>query len=271
MFGYATDETPECMPLTILLAHRLAQKMGDLRRSPEAAADFLLPDAKTQVTVEYKMIAGRTVPLRVHTVVISTQHTAEISCEDLRKFLKTAVIDLVIPKHLLDDKTVYHIQPSGTFLIGGPQGDAGLTGRKIIVDTYGGWGAHGGGAFSGKDWSKVDRSAAYAARWIAKSLVQARLASRCLIQISYAIGVSQPLSLFIDTFGTGRHPDHLLLSLVKENFDLRPGAIVKELKLMEPKFEETACYGHFGREEFTWEQAKLLKTEGPLKYMLSRN
>lgn len=269
MFGYATDETPECMPLTILLAHRLAQKMGELRRAAEGGAAFLLPDTKTQVTVEYKMIAGRTVPLRVHTVVISTQHTSEISCENLRTFLKSAVIDTVIPKHLMDDKTVYHIQPSGTFLIGGPQGDAGLTGRKIIVDTYGGWGAHGGGAFSGKDWSKVDRSAAYAARWIAKSLVQARLASRCLIQISYAIGVPEPLSLFIDTFGTGRHPDHLLLDLVKENFDLRPGAIVKELKLMEPRFEETACYGHFGRGSFTWEQVKLLKTEGPLKSMLN--
>lgn len=268
MFGYATDETPECMPLTILLAHRLAQKLGELRRTASAA--FLLPDAKTQVTVEYKMIAGRTVPLRVHTVVISTQHTAEISLEALKGFLKTEVIDAVIPKHLLDSKTVYHLQPSGTFLIGGPQGDAGLTGRKIIVDTYGGWGAHGGGAFSGKDWSKVDRSATYAARWIAKSLVTARLASRCLIQLSYAIGVPEPLSLFIDTFGTGRHPDHLLLDLVRENFDLRPGAIVKELKLMETNFESTACYGHFGRSEFTWEQAKLLKTDGPLKHMLKQ-
>ena len=260
MFGYATDETPECMPLTILLAHRLAQKLGDLRNHPQYS--FLLPDAKTQVTVEYKMIAGRTVPVRVHTVVISTQHTAEINTPDLRLFLKTHVIDTVIPSHLLDDRTVYHLQPSGTFLIGGPQGDAGLTGRKIIVDTYGGWGAHGGGAFSGKDWSKVDRSGAYAARWIAKSLVQARLASRCLIQISYAIGVAEPLSLFIDTFGTGRHADHVLLELIRKNFDLRPGAIVKELKLMEPKFELTACYGHFGRTEFTWEQAKTLNTTG---------
>lgn len=256
MFGYATDETPECMPMTILLAHRLAQKLGELRRTPEAS--FLLPDGKTQVTVEYKMMAGRTVPLRVHTVVISTQHTAEITTPQLRAFLKTNVIDAVIPAHLLDARTVYHLQPSGTFLIGGPQGDAGLTGRKIIVDTYGGWGAHGGGAFSGKDWSKVDRSAAYAARWIAKSIVQASLASRCLIQISYAIGVSQPLSLFIDTFGTGRKPDHVLLDLIRENFDLRPGAIVKNLGLMEPNFERTACYGHFGRAEFAWEQSKPL-------------
>lgn len=257
MFGYATDETPECMPLTILLAHRLAQKLGELRRTPEAS--FLLPDAKTQVTVEYKMLAGRTVPLRVHTVVISTQHTADITTAALKDFLKSHVIDAVIPPHLLDSRTVYHLQPSGTFLIGGPQGDAGLTGRKIIVDTYGGWGAHGGGAFSGKDWSKVDRSAAYAARWIAKSIVQSALASRCLIQISYAIGVSQPLSLFIDTFGTGRQPDHVLLDLIRENFDLRPGAIVKELRLMDPKFERTACYGHFGRTEFTWEQSRPLK------------
>lgn len=260
MFGYATDETPECMPLTILLAHRLAQKLGSLRTDPQYS--FLLPDAKTQVTVEYKMIAGRTIPIRVHTVVISTQHTADISTPDLKLFLKTHVVDTVIPPALLDDRTVYHLQPSGTFLIGGPQGDAGLTGRKIIVDTYGGWGAHGGGAFSGKDWSKVDRSGAYAARWIAKSLVQAHLASRCLIQISYAIGLAEPLSLFIDTFGTGAYPDHVLLDLIRANFDLRPGAIVKELKLMEPKFELTACYGHFGRSEFTWEQAKVLKTEG---------
>lgn len=248
------------MPLTILLAHRLAQKLGSLRTDPQYS--FLLPDAKTQVTVEYKMIAGRTIPIRVHTVVISTQHTADISTPDLKLFLKTHVVDTVIPPALLDDRTVYHLQPSGTFLIGGPQGDAGLTGRKIIVDTYGGWGAHGGGAFSGKDWSKVDRSGAYAARWIAKSLVQAHLASRCLIQISYAIGLAEPLSLFIDTFGTGAYPDHVLLDLIRANFDLRPGAIVKELKLMEPKFELTACYGHFGRSEFTWEQAKVLKTEG---------
>lgn len=258
MFGYATDETPECMPLTIVLAHRLAQKMGELRRTPEGSR-ILLPDAKTQVTVEYKMIAGRTVPMRVHTVVISTQHTAEISLEDLRKFLKERVIDEVIPSHFLDDRTVYHLQPSGSFLVGGPQGDAGLTGRKIIVDTYGGWGAHGGGAFSGKDWSKVDRSGAYAARWIAKSLVQSGLASRCLIQISYAIGVAEPLSLFIDTFGTGRKPDHALLDLIKSNFDLRPGAIVRELRLNEPNFEATACYGHFGRSEFTWETSKQLQ------------
>lgn len=262
MFGYATDETPECMPLTILLAHRLAERMGKLRRSDEAP--FLLPDCKTQVTVEYKMVAGRTIPLRVHTIVISTQHTADISVDELRSFLKRRVIDQVVPGHFMDGQTVLHLQPSGTFLIGGPQGDAGLTGRKIIVDTYGGWGAHGGGAFSGKDWSKVDRSAAYAARWIAKSLVQANLVSRCLIQISYAIGVAEPLSLFIDTFGTGKHPDHLLLALIKQNFDLRPGAIVKDLRLFEPNFERTACYGHFGRPEFTWEQVKLLNTTGIL-------
>ena len=257
MFGYATDETPECMPLTIQLAHRLAERMAQLRHSNEAP--FLLPDSKTQVTVEYSMVAGRTVPLRVHTIVISTQHTAAIELANLQTFLKQQVILPVVPAHLLDEQTVYHLQPSGKFLIGGPQGDAGLTGRKIIVDTYGGWGAHGGGAFSGKDWSKVDRSAAYAARWIAKSLVKAGLCGRCLIQISYAIGVAEPLSLFIDSFGTGKLPDHELLAIVRENFDLRPGAIVKELGLFTSNFEKTACFGHFGRDSFTWEQAKLLK------------
>lgn len=257
MFGYASDETPECMPLTILLAHRLAQKLSELRKSEEAP--FLLPDSKTQVTVEYKMISGRTVPQRVHTVVISTQHTTEISLVDLRAFLRKRVVEEVIPARFLDPVTIYHLQPSGSFLMGGPQGDAGLTGRKIIVDTYGGWGAHGGGAFSGKDWSKVDRSAAYAARWIAKSLVSAGLAARCLIQISYAIGVAEPLSLFIDTFGTGKLPDHRLLELIRQNFDLRPGALVRELRLMQPNFQSTACYGHFGRSDFIWEQVKLLK------------
>lgn len=257
MFGYATDETPECMPLTILLAHRLAQKMAELRHSGEAS--FLLPDSKTQVTVEYCMVAGRTVPLRVHTIVISTQHTSDIELGALQDFLKKQVIDCVVPAHLLDNRTMYHIQPSGKFLIGGPQGDAGLTGRKIIVDTYGGWGAHGGGAFSGKDWSKVDRSGAYAARWVAKSLVQAGLCSRCLIQLSYAIGVPEPLSLFIDSFGTGKFPDHELLAIVKENFDLRPGAIVKALNLFSSNFEKTACFGHFGRDSFPWEQAKFLR------------
>jgi S-adenosylmethionine synthetase len=257
MFGYATDETPECMPLTIQLAHRLAERMAQLRHSCEAP--FLLPDSKTQVTVEYCMVSGRTVPLRVHTIVISTQHTADIGLADLQAFLKLNVIIPVVPAHLLDQRTIYHLQPSGKFLIGGPQGDAGLTGRKIIVDTYGGWGAHGGGAFSGKDWSKVDRSAAYAARWIAKSLVKGGLCCRCLIQISYAIGVAEPLSLFIDSFGTGRLPDHELLQIVKENFDLRPGAIVRELNLFAPNFERTACFGHFGRDSFSWEQGKLLK------------
>lgn len=257
MFGYATDETPECMPLTILLAHRLAEQMSILRKSGQAP--LLLPDSKTQVTVEYSMVAGRTVPLRVHTIVISTQHTADIELPHLQAFLREQVIGPVVPAYLLDAQTIYHLQPSGKFLIGGPQGDAGLTGRKIIVDTYGGWGAHGGGAFSGKDWSKVDRSAAYAARWIAKSLVKASLCCRCLIQISYAIGVAEPLSLFIDTFGTGRMPDHELLAIVKENFDLRPGAIVKELNLFAPNFLKSACFGHFGREDFTWEQFKLLK------------
>lgn len=257
MFGYATDETPECMPLTILLAHKLASKMAELRHS--GAAPFLLPDAKTQVTVEYTMVGGRTIPLRVHTIVISTQHTADIELQSLKSYLYEHVVKAVVPSHFLNPQTIYHLQPSGTFLIGGPQGDAGLTGRKIIVDTYGGWGAHGGGAFSGKDWSKVDRSAAYAARWIAKSLVKADLCSRCLIQISYAIGVATPLSLFIDTFGTGKRSDRELIKIINMNFDMRPGSIVKELNLFDPIFERTACYGHFGREEFKWEQVKHLK------------
>jgi len=257
MFGYATDETAECMPLTIMLAHQLAHKMAELRRNGQAP--FLLPDAKTQVTIEYSMVAGRTVPLRLHTVVISTQHTNKVSLDDLRLFLRKQIIDPVVPKHLIDDQSVFHLQPAGSFLIGGPQGDAGLTGRKIIVDTYGGWGAHGGGAFSGKDWSKVDRSGAYAARWIAKSLVKAGMCARCLIQIAYAIGHAEPLSLYIDAFGTGKFPDSQLIQIVRDNFDLRPGAIVKDLSMWTPHFEQTACFGHFGRPEFPWEQAKALK------------
>ncbi|KAI8144692.1 S-adenosylmethionine synthase [Fennellomyces sp. T-0311] len=257
MFGYASDETPEMMPMTVVLAHKLNRRMADLRRDGTLA--WLRPDSKTQVTIEYKKEAnGALTPLRVDTVVISVQHAETIETEDLRKALMEHIIKPVIPAHLLKD-TIYHLQPSGKFIIGGPQGDAGLTGRKIIVDTYGGWGAHGGGAFSGKDWSKVDRSAAYTARWIAKSLVNAKLARRALVQLSYAIGVAEPLSIFVDTYGTGSKPDVELVEIIRKNFDLRPGVIVKELDLFKPIYQKTAAYGHFGREEFTWEQPKQLK------------
>ncbi|KAI8825804.1 S-adenosylmethionine synthetase [Fimicolochytrium jonesii] len=257
MFGYATDETPEYMPLTIMLAHKLNSKMAEYRRSGEMG--WLRPDSKTQVTVEYKMIDGVPVPQKVHTVVISTQHAPEVTNEQIKEELMEKIVKAVIPAKYLDDRTVYHLQPSGRFVIGGPQGDAGVTGRKIIVDTYGGWGAHGGGAFSGKDWSKVDRSAAYTARWVAKSLVAAGLARRALVQLSYAIGVAEPTSIFVDTFGTGKKTNSELLQIIKNNFDLRPGVIVKELDLFKPIYEESARYGHFGREQFTWEQPKQLK------------
>jgi S-adenosylmethionine synthetase len=257
MFGYATDETPELMPLTIMLAHKLNQKMTELRKN--GILPWLRPDSKTQVTVEYKLENGATIPQRVHTIVISTQHAEEIDNDAIRKALKEQVIKAVIPAKYLDDKTVFHLQPSGRFIIGGPQGDAGVTGRKIIVDTYGGWGAHGGGAFSGKDWSKVDRSAAYTARWVAKSLVAAGLARRCLVQFSYAIGVAEPLSVYVDTYGTGKKSNKELLEIIKNNFDLRPGVIVKELNLFQPMYQKTASYGHFGRDEFPWEQPRKLK------------
>ncbi|OBZ89489.1 S-adenosylmethionine synthase [Choanephora cucurbitarum] len=256
MFGYATDETPEMMPLTAVLSHKLNKRMSDLRR--DGTLSWLRPDSKTQVTIEYKNENGAMVPLRVDTVVISVQHAAEIETEDLRKALMEHIIKPVIPENLLKD-TVYHLQPSGKFIIGGPQGDAGLTGRKIIVDTYGGWGAHGGGAFSGKDWSKVDRSAAYTARWIAKSLVNAKLARRALVQLSYAIGVAEPLSIFVDTYGTSEKSTSELVEIIRNNFDLRPGVIVKDLDLFKPIYQKTAAYGHFGRDEFTWEHPKELK------------
>ncbi|KAK9759749.1 methionine adenosyltransferase sam2 [Basidiobolus ranarum] len=257
MFGYATDETKELMPLTIMLSHQLNMKLSELRRN--GTLPWLRPDTKTQVTVEYKNDNGAMIPLRVDTVVISTQHSPDVDNETIRKKLQECVIQEVIPAKFMDEKTVYHLNPSGKFIIGGPQGDAGLTGRKIIVDTYGGWGAHGGGAFSGKDWSKVDRSAAYTARWIAKSLVAAKLARRCLVQLSYAIGVAEPLSVFVDTYGTSTKSNEDLLKIIKDNFDLRPGVIVKELDLWKPIYRKTACYGHFGREEFSWEKPKTLK------------
>ncbi|PVV03768.1 hypothetical protein BB560_001744 [Smittium megazygosporum] len=257
MFGYASNETEELMPLTIVLAHKLNQKMAELRRNGELG--YLRPDSKTQVTVEYKNENGAMIPLRVHTVVISVQHSADVEIDTLRSDLYEKVVKAVIPEKYLSEETILHLQPSGKFIIGGPQGDAGLTGRKIIVDTYGGWGAHGGGAFSGKDFSKVDRSAAYAARWIAKSLVAAGLASRCLVQVSYAIGVAKPLSIHVDTYGTSTKSSAELLEIINKNFDLRPGIIVKELHLQNPIYQNTACYGHFGRDEFSWEHPKKLE------------
>jgi len=257
MFGYATDETEECMPLTVVLSHQLNAKIAELRRS--GGLPWARPDTKTQVTVEYQYQGGAAVPKRVHTVVISVQHDETVTLEQLKKDLSEKVVKQVIPAKYLDEDTVYHLQPSGKFIIGGPQGDAGLTGRKIIVDTYGGWGAHGGGAFSGKDFSKVDRSGAYAARWVAKSLVKAGLCKRVLVQLSYAIGIAYPLSITVFSYGTSEKSEQELLNIVNANFDLRPGRIVKELNLRAPIYQKTACYGHFGRNEFTWEQPKNLK------------
>jgi S-adenosylmethionine synthetase len=257
MFGYATDETAELMPMTTILAHRLCEKLAELRRN--GTMGYLRPDCKSQVTIEYELDNGACKPKRVHTVVISTQHDEHVTNETLRADLLEKVVKAVIPANLLDDKTVYHLNPSGRFVIGGPQGDAGLTGRKIIVDSYGGWGAHGGGAFSGKDYSKVDRSAAYAARWVAKSLVAAGLARRVLVQVAYSIGIAEPLSLFVEDYGTGKVSKAELLEIVKKNFDLRPGVIVRDLNLRKPIYQETASYGHFGRSIFPWEQPKPLK------------
>jgi S-adenosylmethionine synthetase len=255
MFGYATDETPELMPLTCQLAHALNARLAELRRSEYK---WLRPDTKTQVTVEYEDNNGSLEPKRVHTIVISTQHAEEVSQEEIKRVLKDEVIKTVIPSQYLDASTIYHLNPSGRFVIGGPQGDAGLTGRKIIVDTYGGWGAHGGGAFSGKDPTKVDRSAAYAARWVAKSIVASGLAKRCLVQLSYAIGVAKPLSIYVDTYNTGKKTEAELVRIVENNFDLRPGSIIKELCLKRPIYRQTAAYGHFGRPGFSWEVPKKL-------------
>merc|ERR1712110_285229 len=257
MFGYSTDETEECMPMTLTLAHALNRKMTENRK--DGTMPWLRADSKTQVTIEHKIDHGAVIPVRVHTVVISVQHSEDVTNEQMRKALKEDIIDKVIPANLLDANTIYHLQPSGRFIIGGPMGDAGLTGRKIIVDTYGGWGAHGGGAFSGKDFSKVDRSAAYAARWVAKSLVKAKLVKRCLVQVSYAIGVARPISVFVTGYGTSKYSDDQLTQIVNHNFDLRPGVIVRELDLKKPIYQATSSYGHFGRPEFTWEQPKAIK------------
>jgi S-adenosylmethionine synthetase len=258
MFGYATNETEELMPLTLVLAQKLCMRLSEARN--KKILSWLRPDAKTQVTVEYKKDGGNVIPIRVHTVVISTQHDPDVTNETIRAGLMESIIKPTIPSKYLDDKTKYHLQPSGRFVIGGPQGDAGLTGRKIIVDSYGGWGAHGGGAFSGKDPTKVDRSACYAARWVAKSIVAAGLANRCLIQVSYSIGVAEPLSIFVDTYGTGKKSDAVILEIVKQNFDLRPGCLMRDLNLKRPIYEKTAYFGHFGRNDpdFTWETPKKL-------------
>lgn len=256
MFGYATDETEECMPLTVVLAHALNKKIADMRR--DGTLWWARPDTKTQVTCEYEFDHGACKPVRVHTIVVSTQHSEKISLEQLRTDIMEKVIKTTIPSKYLDADTVCHINPCGDFVIGGPMGDAGLTGRKIIVDTYGGWGAHGGGAFSGKDYTKVDRSAAYAARWVAKSLVKAGLCRRCLVQISYAIGIAEPLSVTVFSYGTSEKTSKELTDIVKKNFDLRPGRIVKDLQMKQPIFQATSTYGHFGRDQFTWEQAKKL-------------
>jgi S-adenosylmethionine synthetase len=249
MFGFACNETEELMPLPIQMAHKLSRKLSDARRT--GALPYLRPDGKSQVTVEYR--DGR--PFRIDAVVISTQHAPEVSNEQLREEILEQVIKATVPQELLDKTTKYHINPTGRFVVGGPQGDAGLTGRKIIVDTYGGYAPHGGGAFSGKDPTKVDRSAAYMARYIAKNIVAAGLAERCLVQLAYAIGVADPVSVLVDTGGTGRVSESLLSELVREHFKLTPHGIIETLKLRQPIYRKTAAYGHFGRNEegFSWE------------------
>ena len=263
MFGYACNETPELMPMPIQLAHQLVEKLAEVRKS--GRLDFLRPDSKSQVSVEY--VDGK--PSRIDTVVISTQHSPDVTHARIEEEVISEVIRKVIPAHLLDANTRYFINPTGRFVVGGPMGDCGLTGRKIIVDTYGGMGRHGGGAFSGKDPSKVDRSAAYMGRYVAKNLVAAGLCDRCEVQVAYAIGMAQPVSIMVNTFGTGKLPEERFSSLVRETFDMRPSAIIEQLDLLRPIYRKTAAYGHFGRElpEFTWEKtdkAALLKQKAGL-------
>jgi S-adenosylmethionine synthetase len=265
MFGYATDETPELMPLAISLAHKLTKRLSEVRKSGQLS--YLRPDGKSQVTVEYDA-NGK--PIRIDAVVISTQHAESVTNEDLRADILKDVIQATVPADLLDEDTKYHINPTGRFVIGGPMGDTGLTGRKIIVDTYGGSGRHGGGAFSGKDPTKVDRSAAYMARYIAKNIVAAGLAHRCEVQLAYAIGVAEPVSVLVDTFGTGTVPDQELQQLVRKNFKLTPRDIIETLDLRRPIYRKTAAYGHFGRNDpdFTWEatnKAAALKEQAGVK------
>lgn len=249
MFGYACDETPEYMPLPISLAHRLARRLSEVRKN--GTLDYLRPDGKTQVTIEYE----NDCPKRVDTIVISTQHSDTVSLETIREDLKKHVIDVIVDAAIMDEETKIYINPTGRFVIGGPQGDSGLTGRKIIVDTYGGMARHGGGAFSGKDPTKVDRSAAYAARYVAKNIVAAGLARKCEIQLAYAIGVAQPVSVLADTFGTGILPDEVIADIVRKEFDLRPTAIIRTLDLRKPIYRNLAAYGHFGRDDLQvkWE------------------
>ena len=258
MFGYACDETPELMPMPIYLAHKLSRRLAEVRKN--GTLDWVRPDGKSQVTIEYQY--GK--PVRVDTALISTQHAPEISQDDIREAIFEIVMKPVLPEEMVDKDLKVYVNPTGRFVTGGPMGDAGLTGRKIIVDTYGGMGRHGGGAFSGKDPTKVDRSGAYAARWVAKNIVAAGLASRCEIQVSYAIGVAHPLSVNVETFGTGNIDDEKISQLVNEHFDLRPGAIIRDLKLRNPIYQQLSAYGHFGRDDLdlSWEKtdrAKVLK------------
>lgn len=250
MFGYACDETPELMPMSLMFAHKLTQKLSEVRKS--GVLSFLRPDSKSQVSIRYENDR----PVHVDTIVISSQHTPEVSYETIKEGIIEEVIRKVIPAELMDDKTRFLINPTGRFVIGGPMGDCGLTGRKIIVDSYGGHGAHGGGAFSGKDPSKVDRSAAYMGRYVAKNLVAAGLCAKCEVQVAYAIGVAEPVSVMVDTSNTGKIPSARIAEIVREVFDLRPRAIIEELDLLRPIYKKTAAYGHFGRElpEFTWEK-----------------